>query len=141
MNTIILDFDGTLEKTCTAIKTGKDTLKEMYAMGVILALTCDHEKKDLKNILDRYNIANYFSMVIAADDRNIANNDKNKFKAIVECTDSDPSQVMVVGENLSNLELGKEAGFKTCLIRKGKTDKTEGADMVINDLSALLDIV
>lgn len=141
MKTVILDFDGTLDQTYTAIKTGKDTIKEMYAMGVILALTCNHEKKELENILRQQGVANCFSVAIAADDKNTANKDTNVFNLIADHTDSTPSQVMVVGESTPNLALGKEAGINTCMIKKDKAGKPDEADYVINDLKALLDIV
>lgn len=140
MKTVILDFDGTLDQTNTAIKTGKETIKEMYAMGVILAMTCNHEKKALESILRQHGVASCFSVAIAADDRDNAK-DTNMYNLIADHTDSAPSQVMVVGESTPNLALGKEAGTKTCMIRKGKAGKSDEADYVIKDLKALLDIV
>lgn len=141
MKTVILDFDGTLDKTCTAMKTVKDTLKEMYAMGVTLALTTNKEKETLENLLDELNLSNYFSVIVAAEEARCADNDGNLVKVVLEHTESEPSQVLIVGKNMSNIELGKKAGVKTCAVKTGDSAPTADADYVINDIRALLDIV
>ena len=64
MKTVIIDFDGTLDKACTAIKTVKETLKEMYAMGVTLALTSKQEQESLEHLLDELNLLTFFPVGI-----------------------------------------------------------------------------
>mgnify|MGYP003479549519 FL=1 len=142
MKTVILDFDGTLNKACTAIKTVKDTLKEMYAMGVTLVLTSKQEQEVLENTLDELNLSNYFSVIVSADNAKATGKDNNMVQMVLEHTDSDPSQVLIVGENTEHIELGKKAGIKTCVVKCGDNNSaTAGADYVINDIRALLDIV
>ena len=140
MKTVILDFDGTLDKACTAIKTAKDTLKEMYAMGVTLALTSKKEQESLENILDELNLSNYFSVIVTTDNAKSANDD-NLVRTVLEHTDSEPSQTLIVGESSKNIELGKKAGIKTCAVKTDDKSETADADYVINDIRALLDIV
>lgn len=142
MKTVIIDFDGTLNKACTAIKTVKDTLKEMYAMGVTLVLTSKQEQELLENTLEELNLSNYFSVIVSADNAKATGKDNNMVQMVLEHTDSDPSQVLIVGENTEHIELGKKAGIKTCAVKCGDNNSaTAGADYVINDIRALLDIV
>ena len=141
MKTVILDFDGTLNKACTTIKAVKDTLKEMYAMGVTLALTSKKDQEVLENILDDLNLSNYFSVIVAAGNAKSANEDNNLVKTILDHTDSEPSQTLIVGENSENIELGKKEGIKTCAVKTDDMSDTADADYVINDIRALLDIV
>ena len=141
MNTVILDFDGTLNNTCTAIKSVKDTLKEMYAMGVTLILASNREKESLETMLDDLNLSNLFSAIGASDNAE-SHKQGNMVLRVLEHTDSDPSQVLMVGENTSNFSLGKQAGIKTCAVKcRGNNSDTTGADYVIDDIRALLDIV
>ena len=91
METVILDFDGKLNKACTAIKTVKDTLKEMYAMGVTLVLTSKQEQELLENTLDELNLSNYFSVIVSADNAKATGKDNNMVQMVLEHTDSDPS--------------------------------------------------
>ena len=142
MNTVILDFDGTLNKTCTAIKTVKDTLKEMYAMGVTLILASNRDKEALEAMLDDLNLSNIFSVIVSSNDSESATQKENLVSKVLEHTDSDPSQVLIVGENSNNIALGKQAGIKTCAVKcKGINGNTADADYVIDDIRALLDIV
>ena len=142
MNTVILDFDGTLNNTCTAIKTVKDTLKEMYAMGVTLILASNRDKDALEAMLDDLNLSNLFSVIVSSNDSESATQEGNLVSKVLEHTDSDPSQVLIVGENSNNIALGKQAGIKTCAVKcKGINDNTASADYVIDDIRALLDIV
>lgn len=142
MKTVILDFDGTLDKACTTIKMVKETLKEMYAMGVTLALTSKKEQEILENTLDDLNLSNYFSVIVSADNAKTIETDNNMVQVVLDQTDSDPSQVLIVGENTEHIKLGKKAGIKTCAVKNGDNncDAAE-ADYVINDIRALLDIV
>ena len=112
MKTVIIDFDGTLDKACTTIKAVKDTLKEMYAMGVTLALTSKKDQEVLENILDDLNMSNYFSVIVAAGNAKSTSEDNNLVKTILDHTDSEPSQTLIVGENSENIELGKKEGIK-----------------------------
>ena len=142
MKTVILDFDGTLDKACTAIKTVKETLKEMYAMGVTLALTSKQEQESLEHLLDELNLSNYFSVIVSADNAKANNKESNMVQMVLDHTDSEPSQVLIVGENSERIELGKKAGIKTCAVKCGENDRdTAEADYVIDDIRALLDIV
>ena len=142
MNTVILDFDGTLYNTCTAIKTVKDTLKEMYAMGVTLILSSNQEKEALEDLLEDLNLSSFFSVILSAEDTVSSNEDMNMVNKVLEHTDSDPSQVLMVGEDKMKIALGKQAGIKTCAVKcKGSKGDTAGADYVIEDIRGLLDIV
>ncbi|MCI5505542.1 MAG: HAD family hydrolase [Prevotella sp.] len=142
MNTVILDFDGTLNKACTAIKTVKDTLKEMYAMGVTLILASNQDKEALEALLDDLNLSSLFSVIVTANEKGSSPQSGNIVNKVLEHTDTDPSQVLIVGENSSNIILGKQAGIKTCAVKcKGENMDTAGADYVIEDIRGLLDIV
>lgn len=142
MKTVILDFDGILNKANTAIKTVEETIKEMYAMGVTLTLTSNHEKTALENILNELNLSSYFSMIVTADDKKSIGKDDNLISVILEHTDSAPSQTLVVvGENMANTILSKSAGVKACVIKTGKTEDMPDVDYIIHDIRALLDIV
>ena len=89
MNTVILDFDGTLNNTCTAIKTVKDTLKEMYAMGVTLILASNRDKEALEAMLDDLNLSNLFSVIVSSNDSESATQEGNLVSKVLEHTDSD----------------------------------------------------
>ena len=97
MKTVILDFDGTLDKACTTIKAVKETLKEMYAMGVTLALTSKKQQEILENTLDDLNLSNYFSVIVSADNAKTIETDNDMVQVVLDQTDSDPSQVLIVG--------------------------------------------
>lgn len=96
----------------------------------------------LENTLDELNLSNYFSVIVSADNAKATGKDNNMVQMVLEHTDSDPSQVLIVGENTEHIELGKKAGIKTCAVKCGDNNSaTAGADYVINDIRALLDIV
>ena len=84
MKTVILDFDGTLDKACTTIKAVKETLKEMYAMGVTLALTSKKEQEILENTLDDLNLSNYFSVIVSADNAKTIETDNDMVQVVLD---------------------------------------------------------
>ena len=38
---------------------------------------------------------------------------------VLDHPDSDPSQLLIVGDNTEHIKLGKKAGIKTCAVKNG----------------------
>ena len=142
MKTVILNFDGSIDKAYTAIKSVKDTIKEMYAMGVTLALTSNREREALETLLEELNLSDYFSVLVTPEESGGKRLSSDMVNKVLEYTDGEPSQVLVVGEDENYIDMGRTAGAKTCAIKKERcTQSSHNADYVIDDIRGLLDIV
>ncbi|MGM9703046.1 MAG: HAD family hydrolase [Prevotella sp.] len=121
----------------------KETIEEMYAMGIIIAIASSRGRDTLITFLDEMGLSRYVSHVVSAQDVENAKPAPDMVQAVLAHTESNLSDVLVVGDTVFDIDMGINAGVKTCGVTygNGKEEELQAADYIIDDFRQLLDIV
>ena len=96
-------------------------------------------------ILDALGMQKYFSCVLGGDSLPVKKPDPLPVKKVLEEWKAQPSEVVIVGDSLHDIEAGKKAGILTCAVTYGfkspEQMRQSGADWVIDALPELRDKV
>ncbi|MGN0283047.1 MAG: HAD family hydrolase [Prevotella sp.] len=119
------------------------TIQEMYAMGIIIAIASSRGSDTLLDFLKNIGIDKYISYVISAHDVQNAKPAPDMVYKVLEHTDNDKFDVLMVGDTVFDIDMGKAAGVRTCGVTygNGKEEELQFADFIIDDFRQLLDIV
>ena len=85
----------------------------------------------------------YISKVVSSQDVEQAKPAPDMVYVIMEHSEAEKEDVLMVGDTVFDIDMGKNAGVKTCGVTygNGKIDELSHADYIINDFAQLLDIV
>ena len=121
----------------------KETLEELYAMGIVIAVASSRGSDTLYAFLEEMNILRYISYVVTSQDVANAKPAPDMVYNILKRVDDDKSDVLVVGDTIFDIDMVKNAGVKTCGVTygNGNIEELSKADYVISDFHSLLDIV
>ena len=88
-------------------------------------------------------LSRYVSHVVSAQDVENAKPAPDMVQAVLAHTESNLSDVLVVGDTVFDIDMGINAGVKTCGVTygNGKEEELQAADYIIDDFRQLLDIV
>lgn len=139
-------FDEIKEKVPpTLFSNMADTLNKLKAKGIVCTIATSRNGKSLREFLDKMDITNYFSYLLAAEDTILL---KPNAEPVIKTLNDLPystKQTLVVGDMPIDILMGKNAGVYTCGVTYGNSDKDRlleaGADFVIDDISELLDVL
>lgn len=120
-----------------------DTIKEMYAMGIIIAIASSRGRDTLEAFLQEMGLSNYISYVVSAQDVKNAKPAPDMVEVVLSHTEENLDEVLMVGDTVFDIDMGTNAGVKTCGVTygNGKEEELQSADYLINDFKELLDIV
>ena len=101
----------------------RETIAELYAMGIIITVASSRGRDTLVS-----------EQAKPAPDM---------VYVIMEHSEAEKEDVLMVGDTVFDIDMGKNAGVKTCGVTygNGKIDELSHADYIINDFAQLLDIV
>ena len=139
-------FDDTKEKVPpTLFADMVDTLNKLKDKGIVCTIATSRNGKSLKEFLDKMNITNFFSYLLAAEDTTLLKPNAEPVIKTLNDLSYCPEQTLVVGDMPIDILMGKNAGVYTCGVTYGNSDKDSlleaGADYVIDGISELLDIL
>ena len=121
----------------------KETLEELYAMGIVIAVASSRGSDTLHAFLEEMQLSQYISYVVTSQDVENAKPAPDMVYNILGRIDDDKSDVLVVGDTIFDIDMGINAGVKTCGVTygNGNIEELSKADFVISDFHSLLDIV
>ena len=88
-------------------------------------------------------LSNYISYVVSAQDVKNAKPAPDMVEVVLSHTEENLDEVLMVGDTVFDIDMGTNAGVKTCGVTygNGKEEELQSADYLINDFKELLDIV
>ncbi|MCI6120017.1 MAG: HAD family hydrolase [Prevotella sp.] len=121
----------------------RETIAELYAMGIIITVASSRGRDTLVSFLDEMGLMMYISKVVSSQDVEQAKPAPDMVYVIMEHSEAEKEDVLMVGDTVFDIDMGKNAGVKTCGVTygNGKIDELSHADYIINDFAQLLDIV
>lgn len=121
----------------------KETIREMYAMGITVTIASSRRRDTLLEYLKVMGLENYISFIVSASDVTNAKPAPDMVYSIMSHTNFEPTKVLVVGDSKYDIQMGKAVGVRTCGVTygNGTLEELQDADYIINDFRKLLEIV
>lgn len=120
-----------------------ETLTELKNRGLILTIASSRSKASLTNYIKDLGIEALISYVLGADDVVEGKPNPEPVNRTLEKFGFKPEEAIVVGDTVFDVDMGKNAGTKTCGVTygNGSRESISAADWVIDDFGHLLEIV
>ena len=122
-----------------------ETLSILHQKGFVLTIASSRSRNSLMELTRNMGIANYISFILGADDVKEAKpKPEPVLKTLAEMS-FDAAETLVVGDMAVDIQMGANAGAKTCGVTYGNGTKREleeaGADYIINSINELIGII
>ena len=122
-----------------------ETLSVLYQIGFTLTIASSRSHNSLTELTQNMGIANYISYILGADDVKEAKpKPEPVLKTLVEMH-FDAGETLVVGDMAVDIQMGANAGTKTCGVTWGNGSREElekaGATFIIDGIEDLIEIV
>ena len=120
-----------------------ETLTELKNRGLVLTIASSRSKASLTNYIKDLGIEALISYVLGADDVVEGKPNPEPVNRTLEKFGFKPEEALVVGDTVFDVDMGKNAGTKTCGVTygNGSRESISAADWVIDDFGHLLEIV
>lgn len=120
-----------------------ETLTELKNRGLVLTIASSRSKASLTNYIKDLGIEALISYVLGADDVVEGKPNPEPVNRTLEKFGFKPEEAIVVGDTVFDVDMGKNAGTKTCGVTYGNgcRESISAADWVIDDFGQLLEIV
>lgn len=148
---IVKTFHENYEKRAVGIRTRaytRDLLKWLAEHSIESIIFSNHIDEAIKPQLKRLKIENYFSSVLANSELTTSlkgRNKKEKLRDYIALKNLKSAEVLVVGDTIEEVEIGKELGLITVAITNGfcstKRLKNMEPDYLIDNLKQVIDII
>ena len=121
----------------------KETLMALKEKGLRMAIVTSRDTTSLRLIADRRDMTPFFETYVTGADGFPPKPAPDMVYVIMEHSEAEKEDVLMVGDTVFDIDMGKNAGVKTCGVTygNGKIDELSHADYIINDFAQLLDIV
>ncbi|WDC84824.1 pyrophosphatase PpaX [Caloramator sp. mosi_1] len=120
----------------------KETLEELKNRGFKIGVVTSKRKAMAERGLKYFNLIELMDVIIAMEDTKIHKPNPEPLLEACRRLDILPSEVLYVGDSHYDVQCGKNAGSKTCVVKYTVLDLQEvlsyGPDFAINDLKELL---
>ena len=122
-----------------------ETLSVLHQNGFTLTIASSRSRNSLMELTRNMSIADYISYILGADDVKEAKPKPEPVLKTLAEMPYDASQTLVVGDMAVDIQMGANAGTKTCGVTWGNGTKDElvqaGADYIIDNIEELIGIV
>lgn len=122
-----------------------ETLSILHQKGFVLTIASSRSRNSLTELTQNMGIANYISYILGADDVKEAKPKPEPVLKTLKAMNFEPSQALVVGDMAVDIQMGANAGAKTCGVTWGNGTKDElenaGATFIIDRMEEILKIV
>jgi HAD superfamily hydrolase (TIGR01509 family) len=120
-----------------------ETLAELKNRGYILTIASSRSRASLNNYINDLGISPIISYVLGADDVVEGKPNPEPVIRTLEHFGFKPEEAIVVGDTVFDVEMGLNAGTKTCGVTygNGSRESISAADWIIDDFAQLLEIV
>lgn len=137
-NEIVID-------TISLFKGVKDTLFDFHSKGINLTVASSKGRESLIRILQKQGIYELFSFVGGEEDAKNKKPSPDIVNLIMDKYGYQPSECLVIGDTVFDIEMGQRAGVDTCGVTYGNNTKAElkkqGPNYIIDSFQALQGIV
>ena len=136
-------FNENLQKiTPEAFPGVVKTLKTLKEQGFVLTIASSRSRNSLIELTHNMGIADYISYFIGADDVKEAKPKPEPVLNTLAAMQFDASETLVVGDMAVDIQMGFNAGTKTCGVTWGNGSREElteaGADYIIDRMEELI---
>ena len=122
-----------------------ETLSILHQKGFVLTIASSRSRNSLTELTQNMGMANYISYILGADDVKEAKPKPEPVLKTLKAMNFEPSQALVVGDMAVDIQMGANAGAKTCGVTWGNGTKDElenaGATFIIDRIEDLIAIV
>lgn len=130
------------EDAVTLYPNVMETLEELKKRGIVLTIASSRSRSSLVEYVERLGLSSFISLVVGADD---VCNGKPDPEAVIMTLGKFgfiPEEAIVVGDTEYDIQMGINAGTKTCAVTygNGTRESLAKADWLIDDFSSLLSL-
>ncbi len=116
-----------------------ETLQELKARGYILTIASSRSHASLAEYVENLGLSSVIGYILGADDVDNGKPDPEPVARTLKRYCLNPDEALVVGDTVFDIEMGRNAGTRTCGVTygNGSRDSLAGADMITDDFSRL----
>ena len=122
-----------------------ETLSVLHQIGFILTIASSRSRNSLTGLTRNMGIADYISYILGADDVKEAKPKPEPVLKTLANMHFDAEETLVVGDMAVDIQMGANAGTKTCGVTWGNGSREElekaGANFIIDRMEEILEIV
>ncbi len=133
--------DHLLDTTCLYPGVAQG-VAELHQKGVKVAMVSNKPVAACKSILDGLQIGEYFDAVIGGDDAYPLKPEPDSLLALLQKFDLSSKNAWIVGDNYTDLEAGRRAGFRRVFVTYGFGDaRNEKPDFTAGSFAEFMMII
>lgn len=120
-----------------------ETLMELKRRGKTLTIASSRSHASLAEYIENLGLSDIISYILGADDvKEGKPNPETIFKTL-ERFDFDTDEAIMIGDTVFDINMGTNAGVKTCGVTygNGSRESLSDADWVIDDFGSLLELI
>ncbi len=118
-----------------------DTISRLNDRGVALGIATSDSRDGAMATLEPFDVLEYFDFIVGYDSGFDAKPDPAMVHGFCAATGLTPSEVMVVGDNRHDLEMGRRAGVKICVgVLTGTSAREHLAELADHVVDSIADI-
>ncbi len=122
-----------------------ETIKDLHAAGITLALVSSSAKEKLMISLDAAKIpAECFSLILSGSDVTKKKPDPEPYRKAAEKLGKDPKDCLVIEDAINGIKAAKAAGMTCAAVTTSFPEaalKNAGADMILSGLDRIINIL
>lgn len=120
-------------------------LEELKKRGIAMAVATMKPRESTKEVLEKMGIADYFSLVLSADDMQAPKPDPWSVYTCAKHVGVSSEQALMIGDSMTDVGAGKASGAVSVAVLGGYSDREKmlksGADYLVEEIGALLPIL
>ena len=120
-----------------------ETLKVLKSQGIILTIASSRSHASLAEYVENLGLSSLISYILGADDVDKGKPDPEPVNRTLKRFGISPEETIVVGDTSFDIQMGKNAGTRTCGVTygNGSRESLSDADRIIDDFGKLLNIL
>ena len=121
----------------------RETIVRLHARGITLTVASSRNRPSLIGFIEEMRLGSYFSRVVSVTDVPKAKPAPDMVLDILGHFGGIPGETLVVGDTSFDVDMGRNAGTKTCAVTygNGTFESLSAADYIIDDFGELENIV
>ena len=120
-----------------------ETLAELKERGYILTIASSRSHASLAEYVENLKLSNIISYILGAEDVTNAKPDPEPVNRTLEKFGFKPEEAIVVGDTIFDIDMGRNAGTRTCGVTygNGSRESLSDADWLIDDFKSLSELL
>lgn len=119
-----------------------ETLRQLHSRGYILTIASSRSHTTLDVYISKLGLSDIITYVVGGEDVSAGKPDPEAVNMTLERLGLQPADALVVGDTSFDIDMGRNAGTKTCGVTYGNGSKAslKNADWLIDDFREILNI-